>query len=160
MKCLKCGQQIKPILERHEMPHYEPAYILCNKETGKPIVEEDYGIRWKMRTEGETKQEKIREGMARRAYIWDFMRRESYTLPPFETLTEVEQKPYYVLADELMIGLLSQEVVIKVERELPEFLPEHDFFRNTENTTKQKMLNAGYAAVEPLIKEGSQDADK
>ena len=101
-------------------------------------------------------REEIKVGLARRAYVWDKMRGEALSFEPFDKLSEEEQKAYYVLAELLTIGLHSQGVVIKVKRELPEWVKSEYWNARSGNVyagSQQEMLNAGYVAVEPLIKE-------
>ncbi len=54
-------------------------------------------------------------------------------------------------AGTILKRLSDRGVVIRVDRELPDFLPQRDFFHHTEMSTKNKMLKAGYGATERLI---------
>lgn len=56
--------------------------------------------------------------------------------------------------DTIIHYLHFQGVVIKVERELPNWCRTVGMFRKPIPITKDDILNAGYVAVEPLIKEG------
>ena len=84
-----------------------------------------------------TKQEEIREGMENviRGY-------------------EGAERWSGVITDGLLGYLHSQGVVIKVDRELPD-MPcySHTREKTAYSRSQEDMLNAGYVAVEPLIKE-------
>ena len=96
-----------------------------------------------------TKQEKIQEKVAK--WLFAFVcEREDLKLDWGQT------KGYYLQEATLLLGLLSsQGIVIKVERELPNKEAVWDYRGRPEvyDDVKQSMLNAGFAAVEPLLKE-------
>ena len=92
-----------------------------------------------------TKREEIREGVA-------------------QLVVEVGKpnRHSYAVADGMIRYLHSQGVVIKVERELPEYAPfpernpkpiEGAAFLLGMDIGREDMLGVGYVAIEPLIKE-------
>jgi len=90
-------------------------------------------------------REEIREGMALKLAI-----RDGYD--------ESASKYYLLEANEWMQYLHSLGVVIKVDRELPKFAKNwdedgHIFHDAIVPVTKEDLAEAGYEAVEPLIKE-------
>lgn len=103
-----------------------------------------------------TKQEEIREGIARNAYIWASFTCGEDSIEPLENLSAEKQKVYFTFAHQLAIFLDRQGVVIKVERELPDITDGCDcevcqHFRQTSAIPHQVLLSAGYAATKPLI---------
>ena len=60
-----------------------------------------------------TRQEEIREGIAKSAYVWEKMRGEELSFEAFDKLSQDEKKPYYVLAYQLAIALDKEGVVIR-----------------------------------------------
>ena len=81
-------------------------------DTGTPVVlehvYEDEVEEIRATVKPLTKQEELREGIARNAYLWDMMRSGVSTINPFEELTEYRKKPYLVLAEQSCIFLHSE----------------------------------------------------
>ena len=108
-----------------------------------------------------TRREEIREGVAKNIFL---KQRTSddyiYRRPCWEELGASAKKPFYKEADGISRFLHSQGVVIKVDRELPEYLQaswvkiEDDIFTELEWNTQKALDKAGYVAVESLIEEG------
>lgn len=101
-----------------------------------------------------TKQERIREGIAKKLALYA-CENDWNKLSPFRKQIYLDQ------ALVIMEYENSQNVVIKVERELPKLLSlageasieeKSAFVLGVENL-KEEMLKAGYVAVESLIKE-------
>ena len=104
-----------------------------------------------------TKQEEIREGIAR------------IGLGGINPLKNALPNEYgYKIADDILSYLHSQGVVIKVKRELPYTIPVLpkflkrgiitdddllEYARVTEVLNRMEYIKAGYVAVEPLIEE-------
>lgn len=102
-----------------------------------------------------TKQEVIREGIARIAHtngrIWPkIYKTEDPHNCKWEELSEYHQEIYKGGADDILHYLHSQGVVIKVERGMPCVEEDNPFIRLDEQA---KIHDAGFTAWEPLIKE-------
>lgn len=117
-----------------------------------------------------TKQEKIREGVARQLYYWltmAYRNEDNFNETAWEAISEKDREYYReYYAEPLMKSLHSQGVVIRVEKELPKTIPVlpkfHkqgiitdddllDYARVTELLNRMEYIKAGYVAVEPLI---------
>ena len=101
-----------------------------------------------------TKQEEIREGIARLVHYWHIGGSERWEDNDEENWQGPKRQEYYEAADALIPYLHSQGVVLKVDRELPtsswnghEYIEQNDFVLKGRN----QLLDAGYVAVEPLI---------
>lgn len=107
-----------------------------------------------------TKQEEIREGMAKKLCLCDALDWEQ--LPESGYANSKDRAYYRRLAASILQDLHSQGCVLKVDRELPKN-PFHELelvddvyihrSRKIHRAAQQYMLNAGYVAVEPLIEE-------
>ena len=86
-----------------------------------------------------TKQEEIREGMEE--IISDMV----YAVGAHFTSKEIVVK--------LQEYENSQDVVLKVESELPFLLPKSDFFSDVVNRTLEKLKQDGFTAYESLVEE-------
>ncbi len=75
---------------------------------------------------------------------------------PYSELTEEQKDQDRIWADKSLAHLHSQDVAIKVDRELPDLsVGEHDYdYVAGYKEASYEMVNAGYVAVEPLIEEG------
>ncbi len=108
-----------------------------------------------------TKQEEIREGLAKRRY-YDGMIGIGSGIPQWEDRTEAEREHFRAKIDDDFNYLHSQGVVIKVDRELPKLksltgdasLKEKLAFLQGVEALREEVIKAGYEAVEPLIEEG------
>ena len=104
-----------------------------------------------------TKQEKIREGIAKQVWCCsinlEMARRGEpirYLPAEFDEQHVIDKQPYYEAADLILEEESSQGVVIKVERGLP-YCKRCCSGEYLGDSTQQDMLNAGYVAVENLI---------
>ena len=108
------------------------------------------------------KQEKIREGLAKRLY-------HQHADGHFETASRGIKNNYYLDADMALRYLHSQGLVIKVEKELPaspikittdlelgeeEAKTRQAYSDLLTGLVQRQMTEAGFAAFEPLIEEG------
>ena len=100
------------------------------------------------------KQEEIREGLAIHLYNrLEFGKKGIYWRDSFETT----RKYFLQLAGSSLVHLGKRDVVIKVDRELPENLNaswvkiEDDIFTELEWNSQKALDKAGYVAIEPLI---------
>ena len=108
-----------------------------------------------------TKQEEIREGVAKQFFIDQRTSYEYiYRYPSWEELGESAKQPFLDKADYILSYLHSQGVVIKVWRGFPrcpnqpaeDGITEHNFVkREAWIGCREQLLKAGFVAVEPLI---------
>lgn len=91
-----------------------------------------------------TKQEEIREGIARECLksLKLVMGFGMYNFGHWESLTEKEKQSYFYMADQILSYLHSQGIVIKTDRELP-----------ADGRGSLEDWEYEYVAVVPLIKE-------
>lgn len=102
-----------------------------------------------------TKQEEIREGMARFLAKFDGYDWDDLEVTGKDPILNLGTKQDYLLrAEKLLDYENSQGVVIKVEKELPDNEAWHRIEREFEAycAGKNELIGAGYVAVEPLLK--------
>ena len=101
-----------------------------------------------------TKQEKIREGIARElCYEW------WNPITQWEDLDDMNRKIYYCLADAVLSYLHKQGVVIRVKGKLPfdsdrakkKLAEKHNWYGQGLFDMYMDLMTAGYVPVEPLI---------
>ena len=92
-----------------------------------------------------SKQEKIREGIG----TWLLERDACHDVDCGNTKCNANCPYLREITERFMAYLHSQGVVIKVERELDE-----EYFDGLEGIVADRIRQAGYVAVEPLIEEG------
>ena len=113
-----------------------------------------------------TKQEEIREGLAQSLFNSQMYNDQCFGADTRKKVWDKENEHYYAWADNILYDLHSEGVVLKSKRELPcpEYSPvltmddgynlgfERGFKCGVMDTICE-YTEAGYVAVEPLIKE-------
>lgn len=93
-----------------------------------------------------TKQEDIREEIAKGAYLWKNLIVDGVdSIQSFDSLTDEEQKPYYILAYQLTTTLASLGVVLILDEKLPSVFDLED---NVISALDYKKKLKGYVKVE------------
>ena len=105
-----------------------------------------------------TRQEKIREGIIKSLNEFRQELQKPSALINVDTLVMLQG----AFADKIMADESKQGVVKKVDRELPEIPPCQAGHSRQEayKDAQQDMLDNGYVAVEPLIKEDNNVGNK